>query len=98
MRGVEDPKPTGVCLYGGRPTEPPDLMLEVLRTPPLGESSEFRERLDPVLDGGREPLREPGWVDCLLVKPIMVSSAYPDPASMDALEDMPRLLSDFSLI
>ena len=39
--GVDDPKPTGVGLYGGRPTPlPPDLMLEVRRTPePLASSS-----------------------------------------------------------
>jgi hypothetical protein len=73
-------------------------MLEVRRTPaPLGESSELREMLEPVRDGGLEPLRDPGWVDWRrLVKPIMVSSAYP--ASTEALELIPRLLSDFSLI
>ena len=61
--GVEDPKPTGVCLYGGRPAEAPDLMLEVLRTPPLGESSESKDKLDPVLDGGRDPFLDPGAAD-----------------------------------
>jgi len=61
--GVEEPKPTGVCLYGGLPAEAPDLMLEVLRTPPRGESSESKDRLDPVLDGGLEPFLDPGWAD-----------------------------------
>ena len=50
LRGVEEPNPTGVCLYGGRLAEAPDLILEVLRTPPRGESSESRDKFDPVRD------------------------------------------------
>jgi len=72
LRGDEDPNPTGVGLYGGLPTLPaPDLMLEVRRTPlPRGPSSESKERLDPVLDGGLDPFLDPGppgCVDCLRV-------------------------------
>ena len=87
FRGVEDPKPTGVCLYGGLapPTLPaPDLMLEVRRTPlPRVPSSDSRssDRFDPVLDGGLDPFLDPGpppgWVDCLRVKPAMVSGIPP---------------------
>ena len=59
--GVDEPKPTGVGLTCWRP---PDLMEDDLRIPdppPRGElSSELREMLEPVREGGREPPRDPG--------------------------------------
>ena len=57
--GEDDPNPTGVLRLDARP--PPDRMLEdrLTELPPLGESSELSEMLEPVLDGGREPLRLP---------------------------------------
>ena len=87
LRGVDDPKPTGICLYGGLPMLPaPDLMLEVRRTPlPRVPSSEsFKDRFDPVLEGGLDPFLDPGppgCVDCLRVKPAMVSGIPPWDAS-----------------
>ena len=71
--GVEEPKPTGVCLYGGRPILPPDRMLEVRRTPPLEFSSESIDKLDPARDGGLEPFRDPGIPDWRRVNPVIVS-------------------------
>lgn len=71
--GVDEPNPTGVWRYGGRPELPPDLMLEVRRTPPLYSGSESRDKLDPVREGGREPFREPGIPDWRRVKPVKVS-------------------------
>merc|ERR1719491_2770327 len=51
-------------------------MLEVRRTPlPRVPSSDSRssDRFDPFLDPGPPP----GWVDCLRVKPAMVSGIPP---------------------
>ena len=58
--GAEEPKPTGVIL--GAEPRPPLRMLEdrLTEEPPRGLSSELRETLEPVLDGGLEPFLEPG--------------------------------------
>ena len=71
LRGEDDPKPTGVCCLLMRDARAPVRIEEVLRTfEPLGESSEFRDRLDPVREAGLEPPRLPGIPDCLRWNPI----------------------------
>lgn len=76
FRGADEPNPTGL----GRSDEtrpPPDRILEDRRTElPRGESSEFRDILEPVRDGGRDPLRDPlGMADERRDWKAMVSSA-----------------------
>ena len=63
--GADEPNPTGVGLTGVRPPERIDDDLLML-LPRGDESSEFRERLDPVRDGGRDPPRLPGWAEARL--------------------------------
>ena len=68
--GTPDPNPMGLGLR----VLLPDLMEDVLRTPPFlpPSSSELSDMLDPCLLGGRDPGRDPGvkelrpWVDLLL--------------------------------
>jgi len=68
--GTPDPNPMGLGLR----VLLPDLMEDVLRTPPFlpPSSSELSDMLDPCLLGGRDPGRDPGvkelrpWVDVLL--------------------------------
>ena len=57
--GLEDPNPTGVLRLDARP--PPERMLEdrLTELPPRGESSEFKEMLEPVRDGGLDPFLLP---------------------------------------
>jgi len=102
LLGDEDPNPTGVCWLNTDVLAPP-LIDEDLRTfEPLGESSEFKERLEPALELGLDPPLLPGIPDCLLAVNPICSSRYlrMDAASsglMDCL-GIGKLRSDFSLI
>ncbi len=83
--GLDEPNPTGVW-RSDDVLPPPDLMLEDrLTLPPLGESSELSDMLDPERDG----------IPLCLLPPYMPSS----PASKEArVPPMGRLRSDFCLI
>lgn len=68
LLGDEDPNPTTFCWLNTEVLAPP-LIDEDLRTfEPLGESSEFKDRLEPALELGLDPplLPGPGIPDCLL--------------------------------
>ena len=102
--GEEDPKPTTFC-WLSTDVLAPDRIEEVLRTfEPRGESSEFKERLEPARELGLEPPLLPGIPDCLRIPDILCSwsSLYlrieaASPASIDCL-GIGKLRSDFSLI
>ena len=74
LLGDEDPNPTGVCWLSIEVLCvccAPLLIEEDLRTfEPRGESSEFKERLDPALELGLDPPLLPGIPDCLRANPI----------------------------
>lgn len=103
LLGDEDPNPTGVCWLNNDVLPPCPLIDEDLRTfEPLGESSEFKERLEPALELGLDPPLLPGIPDVLLAANPICSSRYlrMDAASsglMDCL-GIGKLRSDFSLI
>lgn len=71
LRGDEEPNPTGVC-WLKREVLPccPRMEEDLLTFEPRGESSEFKERLDPARELGLDPPRLPGMPDCLRANPI----------------------------
>jgi len=104
LLGDEDPNPTGVCWLNTEVLAPCwPLIDEDLRTfEPLGESSEFKERLEPALELGLDPPLLPGIPDVLRAVNPICSSRYlrMEEASsglMDCL-GIGKLRSDFSLI
>lgn len=115
LLGDEDPNPTGACplvhSLCARPlcTEDlwvvccaPVLIEEDLRTfEPRGESSEFKERLDPALELGLDPPLLPGIPDCLRADAICPSRYWRIDAASSGFIDclgIGKLRSDFSLI
>ena len=103
LLGDEDPNPTGVCWLNMEDLPCAPLIDEDLRTfEPLGESSEFKDRLEPALELGLDPPLLPGIPDCLLAVNPICSSRYlrieaASSGFMDCL-GIGKLRSDFSLI
>jgi hypothetical protein len=102
LLGEEDPNPTTFCWLSTEVLACAPLIEEERRTfEPLGESSEFNERLEPALELGLDPPLLPGIPDCLRVNPICSSRYLRMEAASSGLMDclgIGKLRSDFSLI